>query len=61
MDIDGINLNSEQLSAVLEEWLCHTGNVCFIIGGSNGLSDEVKSLANFRIDIRIEYFSSWSV
>ena len=61
MDIDGINLNSEQLSAVLEEWLCHTGNVCFIIGGSNGLSDEVKSLANLSSVIWKKYFSSWSV
>lgn len=49
MDIDGVNLNSEQLSVALEEWLCHSGNVCFIIGGSNGLSDEVKSLANYRL------------
>lgn len=48
MDIDGRQLSSEQLSLHIVEQKQFNSTFTFVIGGSNGLSDEVKSRANFR-------------
>lgn len=49
MEIDGINLNSEELSSKIDKWLMERANITFIIGGSNGIDDRVKELSNFKL------------
>ena len=48
MDIDGRELSSEQLSAHIAEQKQFYSTFTFVIGGSHGLSDEVKSCAKLR-------------
>lgn len=47
-DIGGKDLSSEQLAATLKEQSQNTSTICFVIGGSHGLSPAVKSRANLR-------------
>lgn len=51
MCIEGKNLSSEELSKKLEEVSLTHGTVDFIIGGSWGLSDEVKKRADFKLSV----------
>ena len=48
MDIDGKLLSSEQLSERIAEQKQFNSTFTFVVGGSNGLSDEVKSRADLR-------------
>ena len=48
MDIDGKQLSSVELSEHIAEQKQFHSTFTFVIGGSNGLSDEVKSRANLR-------------
>ena len=48
MDIDGKLVSSEQLSVCIREQKQYNSTFTFVIGGSNGLSDEVKQRADFR-------------
>ena len=50
LEIDGKKYDSVSFSRKIEN-LCITGNshICFIIGGSLGLSDSVKKISNERI------------
>ena len=48
MDIDGRELSSLELSAHIVQEKQFFSAFTFVIGGSNGLSDEVKAKANFR-------------
>lgn len=48
MDIDGQELGSVELSTHIMEQKQFYSTFTFVIGGSNGLSSEVKSKANFR-------------
>lgn len=48
MDIDGKELTSVQLSELIVEQKQHNSIFTFVVGGSNGLSDEVKAKANLR-------------
>ncbi len=47
--VEGGQLSSEELAVRLEKMADETGCLCFIIGGSNGLSPEVKSAAALRL------------
>lgn len=48
--IDGKQLDSEELSEKIEKLgVQGTSHICFIIGGSLGLSDEVVRRADFRL------------
>lgn len=51
MCIEGKNISSEELSKKLEEISLSYGTVDFIIGGSWGLSDEVKKRADFKLSV----------
>lgn len=52
MCIEGKQRTSEELSAEIEKIkLSGTGNITFIIGGSFGLSDEVKKRADDRLSM----------
>ena len=48
--IDGKNLSSEELSGKIDE-LCVGGvsHICFIIGGSLGLSEEILKACDYRL------------
>ena len=48
MDIDGKLTSSVELSRHIEEQKQYNSTFTFVIGGSNGLSDEVKNRADFR-------------
>ena len=48
MDINGEIVSSEQLSKYVQEQKQYNSTFTFVIGGSNGLSDEVKRRADLR-------------
>ncbi|HOP65607.1 MAG TPA: 23S rRNA (pseudouridine(1915)-N(3))-methyltransferase RlmH [Bacilli bacterium] len=49
LDINGENLSSVEFSDLISDTFNHYGTITFIIGGSNGVSDEVKDLVNKKI------------
>jgi 23S rRNA (pseudouridine1915-N3)-methyltransferase len=49
LEIDGNELSSIELSKKIEDTLVHNSNITFIIGGSYGLSDNIKKLSNFKL------------
>lgn len=49
MEIDGNNLTSVELSTKIDNWLMNYANISFVIGGSNGIDDRVKELANYKL------------
>ncbi|MBQ3021499.1 MAG: 23S rRNA (pseudouridine(1915)-N(3))-methyltransferase RlmH [Bacilli bacterium] len=49
LDIDGNKINSIELSKKIDDWLMNYGNITFIIGGSLGISDEIKKRSNFAL------------
>lgn len=50
MDIKGNKLNSIELSKLISDTFVNGyGNITFIIGGSNGILDEVKNKCNYRL------------
>lgn len=52
MCIEGKQLGSEELSREIENAAVNgSGNLVFIIGGSHGLSDEVKRRADFKLSM----------
>ena len=48
LDIKGIELSSIELSEKIEKTLTTNSNICFIIGGSYGLSEKIKE-KSFRL------------
>ena len=52
MDINGIKLSSIELSNLISKTFNNSyGNITFIIGGSNGISDDVKSKCNMMLSV----------
>ena len=49
LEINGNRLNSIELSKKIDNALMEYGNITFIIGGSLGLSNEIKNLSNYRL------------
>ena len=49
LDIKGEEIDSVTFSKKIDEFFSKSSNLTFIIGGSLGLSDEVKHLANYRL------------
>lgn len=49
LEIYGEKLNSVSLAKKIEHILIQNPNITFIIGGSNGLHPEIKSLSNFKL------------
>lgn len=45
LDIAGIKLTSEELAKNIDTWQIKNSNIVFIIGGSYGLSSEIKKEA----------------
>lgn len=52
MDIKGDKLNSVDLASLISNLFSESkSNITFIIGGSNGVNDKVKSLVDKRISV----------
>lgn len=49
LEIDGKMLNSIELSNYIDKTFISNSNITFIIGGSDGISEKVKSRANDKI------------
>ena len=49
LEIEGKELSSIELSKKIEDTLITNSNITFIIGGSYGLSDTIKSMSNFKL------------
>lgn len=51
LEIEGKQLNSVEFSKKLENIQLETSNITFIIGGSYGLSPEIKGMSNYHLSI----------
>lgn len=49
MEIEGNQLTSVELSKKIEQTFINYPNISFIIGGSNGLHEEIKKLSNYKL------------
>ena len=49
MDIKGNNLSSIDLAKKIDNTLISYSNITFIIGGSNGVSDELKNICDYKL------------
>jgi len=49
MEIEGKELSSTELSSLIDKTFITNPNITFIIGGSNGLDDEIKKLSNYKL------------
>ena len=49
--VEGKLLASEELAACIDRAVSETGKICFFIGSSHGLSDEVKRAADLRLSV----------
>lgn len=49
LDIKGKELSSLELASKLDEWLINNSNLCFIVGGSDGLGSLIKDRSNYSI------------
>lgn len=51
MCIEGKNLSSEEFASKLSDFQMQSSTIDFVIGGSLGLSDEVKRRADFKLSM----------
>lgn len=49
LEIEGIKMNSIELASKIDNMLFQNSNITFVIGGSYGLSNEVKNRSNFKL------------
>ncbi len=47
--IEGINLSSEELSKKIDNIFITNPNITFIIGGSNGIREDIKKRSNYLL------------
>ena len=49
LDIEGKKVDSVELSKLIEKTFINYPKITFIIGGSNGVTDKIKSLVDYRL------------
>lgn len=49
LEIEGNNLDSVEFSKKIDNVLINNADITFIIGGSYGLSDEIKNKSNYKL------------
>jgi len=49
LEIEGVQINSIELAKKIENIFLNYSNITFVIGGSHGLSDEIKNRANYKL------------
>lgn len=49
LDIEGTNISSKELANKLDKTFITSPNITFIIGGSDGLHQDIKKLSNYSL------------
>ncbi|MBQ8132462.1 MAG: 23S rRNA (pseudouridine(1915)-N(3))-methyltransferase RlmH [Bacilli bacterium] len=49
LEIEGKELSSEEFASKINQIFLETSNITFIIGGSYGISPEIKNMSNFKL------------
>ena len=49
MEIEGNQLNSLEFSELIDKTFLNHSTITFIIGGSDGLHDDIKKLSNYKL------------
>lgn len=49
LEIDGNNMSSLELSGFIDKTLINNSVITFVIGGSDGLAEEVKKRSNYKL------------
>ena len=49
LEIDGNSISSEEFANKIDKTFITNSCICFVIGGSLGLSDEVKGRSNYKL------------
>lgn len=49
LEIEGNKIDSNNLAKKIDSIFMNNSNICFIIGGSTGLHDEIKKISNFSL------------
>ena len=49
LDLNGREMTSEEFSKTINNTLIHNSNIAFIIGGSYGVDEEIKNIADLTI------------
>lgn len=51
LDVSGIEMNTLDFSAFIKKEIENKGEMLFVVGGTYGVSEEIKNLANSRISL----------
>ena len=51
LDIEGTNISSKELANKLDKTFITNPNITFIIGGSDGLHQDIKKLSNYSLSL----------
>ncbi len=54
--VEGKQFSSEDLAKKIDTAFSASNEICFVIGSSHGLSDEVKNSANLRLSVSMQTF-----
>lgn len=49
LEIEGKEINSIELSNLIDKTMIINSNITFIIGGSDGLHEDIKKLSNYKL------------
>ena len=49
LEIEGNLISSLEFSSFVDRTLINNSNITFIIGGSNGLHEDIKNISNYRL------------
>ncbi len=49
LEIEGKELSSSEFASKIDNIFMTNSNICFIIGGSYGLHDDIKKISNYKI------------
>lgn len=49
MEIEGRQISSVEFSELIDKTLINNSNITFVIGGSDGLDDEIKAKSNYKL------------
>ena len=56
LEIEGAIIDSFSFSKKIDEWQSKNSNICFIIGGSSGLHDSIKTRSNYALSFSMLTF-----
>lgn len=56
LEIEGNSINSKEFACKLDKIFITNSNICFIIGGSDGLSSDVKKRSDYALSFSLMTF-----